>query len=216
MTRPKASDIEIKKFATHHVITQPNPLRKVLRRVSEEDADDPVARAEQALAGLAGEFKDWMLAEADRLCGRACRDPREWLWRRRERRAVPCRPRHQGRCRDLRLPRRRGHGREPVPDHRACAGSGEGAGRVDRAPHQCDPGDRARSHKARYAHGRQRTQPAAPPRRRRISHACQPRPARASGSDQRARASCRGISSALSFVIARSEATKQSMAQASR
>jgi HPt (histidine-containing phosphotransfer) domain-containing protein len=67
MARPKASDIEVKTFATHHVITQPNPLRKVLRRVSEKDADDPVARAEAALAGLSGEFKDWMLAEADRL-----------------------------------------------------------------------------------------------------------------------------------------------------
>src|ERR1700742_2257704 len=67
MARPKASDIEVKRFATHHVITQPNPLRKVLRRVDEKDVDDPVARAEAALAGLSGEFKDWMLAEADRL-----------------------------------------------------------------------------------------------------------------------------------------------------
>ena len=67
MAKPKASDIEVKTFATHHVITQPNPLRKVLRRVDEKDADDPVARAEAALAGLSGEFRDWMLAEADRL-----------------------------------------------------------------------------------------------------------------------------------------------------
>jgi HPt (histidine-containing phosphotransfer) domain-containing protein len=67
MAKPKASDIEVKTFPTHHVITQPNPLRKVLRRVSEQDADDPVARAEKALADLSGEFKDWMLAEADRL-----------------------------------------------------------------------------------------------------------------------------------------------------
>src|ERR1043165_4856200 len=67
MAKNSAKDIEVKAFATHQVITQPNPLRKVLRRVSEKDADDPVARAEQALAGLSGEFKDWMLAEADRL-----------------------------------------------------------------------------------------------------------------------------------------------------
>jgi HPt (histidine-containing phosphotransfer) domain-containing protein len=67
MARPKTSDIEVKRFATHHVITQPNPLRKVLRRVDEKDADDPVARAEKALADLSGEFKDWMLIEADRL-----------------------------------------------------------------------------------------------------------------------------------------------------
>ncbi len=59
--------LEVKTFADHHVITQPNPLRRVLRRVSEEDLDDPVARAEKALAGLSGEFKNWMAIEADRL-----------------------------------------------------------------------------------------------------------------------------------------------------
>ena len=45
------------------MITQPNPLRKVLRRVAEEDHDDPVARAEKALAGMSGEFKQWMSAK---------------------------------------------------------------------------------------------------------------------------------------------------------
>jgi chemotaxis protein histidine kinase CheA len=60
-------DIEVKAFATHHVITQPNPLRKVLRRVEEKDMDDPVGRAEQALAGLSGEFKEWMAVEVNRL-----------------------------------------------------------------------------------------------------------------------------------------------------
>ncbi|HLG82409.1 MAG TPA: Hpt domain-containing protein [Bradyrhizobium sp.] len=68
MGKNKPSDIEVKAFATHHVITQPNPLRKVLRRVEDEKAaDDAVARAEQALAGLSGEFKGWMITEADRL-----------------------------------------------------------------------------------------------------------------------------------------------------
>ena len=67
MAKPKPADIEIKSFADHHVITQPNPLRKVLRRVAEKDLDDPVARAEQALAGLSGEFKNWMVVESDRL-----------------------------------------------------------------------------------------------------------------------------------------------------
>jgi len=67
MRKDKPAEIKVKTFATHHVITQPNPLRKVLRRVDEKDIDDPVARAEKALAGLSGEFKEWMLIEAERL-----------------------------------------------------------------------------------------------------------------------------------------------------
>jgi HPt (histidine-containing phosphotransfer) domain-containing protein len=35
--------------------------------IAEKELDDPVARAEAALAGLSGEFKDWMLIEVDRL-----------------------------------------------------------------------------------------------------------------------------------------------------
>ncbi|PJG56034.1 histidine kinase [Bradyrhizobium forestalis] len=67
MAKNSAKDIEVKAFATHQIITQPNPLRKVLRRVEEKDMDDPVGRAEQALAGLASEFKDWMTIEVHRL-----------------------------------------------------------------------------------------------------------------------------------------------------
>jgi chemotaxis protein histidine kinase CheA len=67
MAKNKPSGIEVKSFATHHVITQPNPLRNVLRRVPDGDRDDPVARAEKALQGLSGEFKNWMAIEADRL-----------------------------------------------------------------------------------------------------------------------------------------------------
>ena len=67
MAKDKSSTVQIQTYADHHVITQPNPLRKVLRRVAEKDLDDPVARAEKALAGLSGEFKNWMAAEADRL-----------------------------------------------------------------------------------------------------------------------------------------------------
>ena len=67
MAKDKSGDIEIQKFADHHVIMQPNPLRKVLRRVVDEDLDDPVARAEKALADLSDEFKTWMAIESDRL-----------------------------------------------------------------------------------------------------------------------------------------------------
>jgi HPt (histidine-containing phosphotransfer) domain-containing protein len=67
MATEKPATLQIATFADHHVITQPNPLRKVLRRVAEKDLDDPVERAEKALAGLAGEFKNWMEIETDRL-----------------------------------------------------------------------------------------------------------------------------------------------------
>jgi HPt (histidine-containing phosphotransfer) domain-containing protein len=67
MANDKPGTLQVKTFADHHVITQPNPLRKVLLRVPESDLDDPVARAEKALAGLSGEFKTWMTIEADRL-----------------------------------------------------------------------------------------------------------------------------------------------------
>jgi HPt (histidine-containing phosphotransfer) domain-containing protein len=67
MVKEMRRTVEIKKFADHHVITQANPLSKVLRRVGEKDLDDPIARAEKALAGLSGEFKQWMRIEADRL-----------------------------------------------------------------------------------------------------------------------------------------------------
>jgi HPt (histidine-containing phosphotransfer) domain-containing protein len=67
MAKEKPGKLEVKSFADHHVITQPNPLRKVLLRVPESDLDDPIGRAEKALAGLSGEFKNWMAIEADRL-----------------------------------------------------------------------------------------------------------------------------------------------------
>ena len=67
MAKQKSGALQVKSFADHHVITQPNPLRKVLLRVPESDLDDPIGRAEKALAGLSGEFKNWMAIEADRL-----------------------------------------------------------------------------------------------------------------------------------------------------
>src|SRR5439155_23700437 len=67
MSKQKPGTIQVKSLGDHHVITQPNPLRKALLRVPESDLDDPVGRAEKALAGLSGEFKNWMAIEADRL-----------------------------------------------------------------------------------------------------------------------------------------------------
>ncbi|MBN9041331.1 MAG: histidine kinase [Rhizobiales bacterium 62-47] len=67
MARPKPPTLQVKAFADHHVITQPNPLRGVMRYVEDKDFDDPVARAEQALQDLSGEFEKWMSIECDRL-----------------------------------------------------------------------------------------------------------------------------------------------------
>jgi HPt (histidine-containing phosphotransfer) domain-containing protein len=68
MARKPPADIKVDTFADHQVISQPNPLRKVVRYAEDnEKIDDPVARAEQALAGLSGEFKDWMHVECERL-----------------------------------------------------------------------------------------------------------------------------------------------------
>lgn len=67
MSKDNRDLIHVDKFDDHHVITQPNPLRRVMRRLEEDDGDDPVGRAEAALAGMSGEFKNWMRIEADRL-----------------------------------------------------------------------------------------------------------------------------------------------------
>jgi chemotaxis protein histidine kinase CheA len=53
-------------FADHEVITPPNKLRKAIKKAAPHD-DDPVARAEQALADLSSEFSAWMQQECDRL-----------------------------------------------------------------------------------------------------------------------------------------------------
>lgn len=58
---------KIEAFADHHVITPPNTLKHAIRRVIDRELDDPVARAELALANLSGEFKTWMRSECDRL-----------------------------------------------------------------------------------------------------------------------------------------------------
>ena len=58
--RPK-----VETFKDHEVITPPNRLKDAVGRAVA--GDDPVARAEAALAQLSGEFSDWMHAECDEL-----------------------------------------------------------------------------------------------------------------------------------------------------
>jgi HPt (histidine-containing phosphotransfer) domain-containing protein len=67
MAKDKSPELKVQAFADHHVITQPNPLRKVMRLVDDKNFEDPIARAEKALAGLSDEFAHWMAIECDRL-----------------------------------------------------------------------------------------------------------------------------------------------------
>ena len=67
MAKTKPGEIKVQTFAAHQVITQPNPLRKFVRQSDERDLDDPIARAEEALASLSGEFNGWMTEECARL-----------------------------------------------------------------------------------------------------------------------------------------------------
>jgi len=58
--RPKVAT-----FKDHEVITPPNRLESAIARAAE--GDDPVARAEAALAELSSQFSGWMLAECEQL-----------------------------------------------------------------------------------------------------------------------------------------------------
>jgi len=66
MASRKDNTPSVATYADHEVITQPNELRVAISTVAEGD-DDPVARAEAALAQLASEFPQWMQSECDRL-----------------------------------------------------------------------------------------------------------------------------------------------------
>jgi HPt (histidine-containing phosphotransfer) domain-containing protein len=165
MAKEKSPGIKVKTYATHHVITQPNPLRGVLQRVSEKDVDDPVARAEQALAGLSGEFKNWMLTEADRLTTAYAAilkngfspQANDELFRA---------------AHDIK-------GDAATFGYPSAAAAADSLCRIiehapeldkvpkeiDRAPYQCDPGDRDRSYQARYGDCRERAEPQAARRR---------------------------------------------------
>ena len=55
-------------YADHEVIHPPNKLRKaVVTLLATDKADDPLARAEQALSELSSEFGGWMVSECERL-----------------------------------------------------------------------------------------------------------------------------------------------------
>ena len=60
----------ISTFGDHEVILPPNKLKKAVNKASlpaGAPIDDPVARAEAALAEISGEFSEWMDTECQRL-----------------------------------------------------------------------------------------------------------------------------------------------------
>ncbi|MGE0565704.1 MAG: Hpt domain-containing protein [Pseudolabrys sp.] len=64
---PPNSSSSVAVFADHEVITRPNELRKAISSAPASADDDPVARAEKALAELSNEFSSWMDLECERL-----------------------------------------------------------------------------------------------------------------------------------------------------
>ncbi len=74
MASTKPDFTAVKSFADHEVITPPNKLQGAVGRAIE--GDDPVARAEAALAQLSSEFSGWMDDECEQL-DRARRNARE-------------------------------------------------------------------------------------------------------------------------------------------
>jgi HPt (histidine-containing phosphotransfer) domain-containing protein len=65
MSRRKDDSPSVATYADHEMITPPHALRKAV--AAGEEHDDPVARAEAALAELSSDFGSWMNAECDRL-----------------------------------------------------------------------------------------------------------------------------------------------------
>jgi len=67
MSKGKRTKPSVVTFGDYEMITPPNELRMLLSEVAGSEADDPVARAEGALAELSSEFSAWMDSESERL-----------------------------------------------------------------------------------------------------------------------------------------------------
>jgi hypothetical protein len=67
MATPKRTKPDIITYGDHEIITpDTSKLRKLVRQAAPGD-DDPVARAEAALAQISSEFSNWMSEECERL-----------------------------------------------------------------------------------------------------------------------------------------------------
>jgi HPt (histidine-containing phosphotransfer) domain-containing protein len=68
MAKPHDEAPAVTAFSDHEIIVPPNKLKKaVTKAFPGTPEDDPVARAEAALAGLSHEFAAWMASECERL-----------------------------------------------------------------------------------------------------------------------------------------------------
>jgi HPt (histidine-containing phosphotransfer) domain-containing protein len=72
----KNDKASIVRHGDHQVITPPDRLRKFVSPAFKNVHDDAIARAEEALAQLSGEFSSWMNQECERL-DKARRDIRD-------------------------------------------------------------------------------------------------------------------------------------------
>ena len=114
---PPKNTAAVATYGDHEVIMPENKLRKaVSTKPFLPGEEDPVARAEKALAELSTEFASWMESECERLDKARHRRQQRRLHQGQQGSPVPRRPRHQGRSRDLRLS---GWWRRPPT---ACAG----------------------------------------------------------------------------------------------
>jgi hypothetical protein len=66
MSRSKIDKPSVATFADHEIITPPHKLRRAMSTVTKY-VDDPVARAERALANVSDKFAGWMEDECVRL-----------------------------------------------------------------------------------------------------------------------------------------------------
>jgi HPt (histidine-containing phosphotransfer) domain-containing protein len=64
---PKTEKPVVTTYGNYEMIVPSNPLRKVVSETPLDPEDDPVARAEKALAELAPQFAKWMDEECERL-----------------------------------------------------------------------------------------------------------------------------------------------------
>ncbi|MGH6770948.1 MAG: Hpt domain-containing protein [Xanthobacteraceae bacterium] len=68
MSKDKGAKPSVATYGDYEMITPPNKLRMAVSQVSDKEKfDDPVKRAEEALASLSSEFSSWMDSECERL-----------------------------------------------------------------------------------------------------------------------------------------------------